>query len=362
MSRSNGNRSFTTEQARGLLLVRSGLFKPTKSSVGTVCALVQRLGGVRAERLEWAHSSLAARLSGYKPEHLEEALLADKTLLRLWGVRGAELVVHREDAPAQLGAATEDAVQWGRFLDANLSIDGKRRAEIVGQMLPGPFSRSDVARRFERHLHLTGKAPPSVVYQKIIREAAAQGKLLWCGGDGNTSRYCSTSVWLGESLAPAADLRRLTEVYLAAFPPAPLGDLASCLGASSSAVRTVLAEIGAAEVDIDGRTAWILEDDVAALRKAPAPEEAPAFALPEQDPLVTACPTRDRLGPGLAAAFPSSGETPGTVWIEGRVIATWRREADVAEVRPIGRSTPPPRALAAAFAQGEPLLRPRLVR
>ncbi|HUB08124.1 MAG TPA: crosslink repair DNA glycosylase YcaQ family protein [Myxococcales bacterium] len=362
MSRSNSIRRFTAEQARGLLLLRSGLFKPTKSSVATVCALVQRLGGVRAERLEWAHASLAARLSGYKPDHLEQALLVDKSLLRLWGVRGAELVVHREDAPAQIGAAADEAIQWGRFLDANLSIDGKRRAEILGQMLPGPFSRSDVARRFERHLHLTGKAPPSVVYQKIIREAAAQGRLLWCGGDGNASRYCATSLWLGEELAPQPDLRKLAEIYLAAFPPAPLGDLASCLGTGSAAIKQVLPEIGAVEVDIDGKPAWILEDDVAALRRAPAPENAPAFALPEQDPLVTACPTRDRLGPGLTAAFPSSGETPGTVWIEGKVIATWRREADVAEVRPIGRSTPPPRALAAAFAQGEPVLRPRLVR
>ena len=362
MSRSTSNRRFTAEQARGLLLLRSGVFKPTKSSVGTVCALVQRLGGVRAERLEWAHASLAARLSGYRPEHLEQALLSDKTLLRLWGVRGAELIVHREDAAAQVAAAYDEAVQWGRFLDANLSIDGKRRAEILGQMLPGPFSRSDVARRFERHLHLTGKAPPSVVYQKIIREGAALGKLLWCGGDGNSSRYCATSLWLGEELVPQADLRKLAAIYLAAYPPAPLSDLAICLGAGSAAVRQVLVELEAVEVDIEGRPAWILEDDLAALRRAPAPLEAPAFALPEQDPLVTACPTRDRLGPGLAAAFPTSGETPGTVWIEGRVIATWRREADVAEVRPIGRSTPPPRALAAAFAQGEPVLRTRLVR
>src|SRR5580693_8131823 len=103
MGRSMGNtRRFTADNARGLLLLRSGLFRPTKSSVSAVCALVQRLGGVRAERIEWAHASLAARLSGYKPEHLDVPLLEDKTLLRLWGVRGAELVVHREDAPAQI--------------------------------------------------------------------------------------------------------------------------------------------------------------------------------------------------------------------------------------------------------------------
>jgi hypothetical protein len=355
-------RRFTADQARGLLLLRSGLFKPTKSSVTTVCALVKRLGGVRAERIEWAHASLAARLSGYKPEHLDTALLEDKTLLRLWGVRGAELVVHRDDAPAQVGACNDEAIQWGRFLDANLSIDAKRRADILSQMMPGPFSRSDVARRFERHLHLTGKAPPSVVYQKIIREAAARGQLLWCGGDGNGSRYCSTESWLGEPLAPTPDLKRLAEIYLAAFPPAPLSDLASCLGTTLSSVRTTLAEMQAVEIDVDGKPFWILDEDLSAMKRAPNPQNAPAFALPEQDPLLTACPSRDRLGTGLAAAFPSSGETPGTVWIDGRVVATWRREADVAEVRPIGRSTPPPRALAAAFAQGEPLLRPRLVR
>ena len=354
--------AFSADQARGLLLVRSGLFKPSKSSIPAVCGAVQRLGGVRAERLEWAHASLAARLSGYQPEQLDHALLKDKSVLRLWGVRGAELVVHRDDAPAQVGAAAEEALQWSRFLDANLSVDIARREALIAQMLPGPFSRSDIARRFERHLHLTGKAPPSVVYSKIVREAAARGQLLWCGGDGAASRYCSATEWLGAPFLPAPDLKRLIQLYLSAFPPAPLSDLATCLGATAASVRAALAQLEVIEVEVEGKPAWILEADLPALRKAPQPKDAPAFALPEQDPLVIACPSRDRLGPGLASAFPASGETPGTVWIEGRVIATWRREADVAEVRPLGRSTPPPRALAAAFAQGEPVLRPRLVR
>ncbi len=362
MARQSQIPRFTADQARGLLLLRSGLLRPTKSSIATVCALVERLGGVRAERLEWAHASLAARLSGYQSAHLDDPLLQDKTLLRLWGVRGAELVVHRRDVRAQLAAAQEEAHQWSRFLDANLSIDEKRRDEILGLLMPGPFSRSEVARRFERHLHLTGKAPPSAVYMRIIREAGARGRLCWCGGEGTAARYCSLERWMGEPVEPRPDLERLVSVYLSAFPPAPLSDVATCLGATASSVRETLAKLEAVEVEVDGKPSFVLPDDVSALKKAPDPAEAPSFALPEQDPLLIACPTRDRLGTGLAAAFPTSGEMPGTVWIEGRLIATWRREADVAEVRPIGRSTPPPKQLQAAFAQGEPLLRPRLVR
>ncbi len=343
-------------------MLQAGLARPARSSNAAVCSLVQRLGGIRAERLEWAHASLAARLTDYRPEQLENALQRDKILLRLWGVRGAEMIVHRADAPAQVAAAADEAIQWARFLDANLSIDGARRSQIMGELLPGPFSRSDVARRFERFLHLTGKAPPAVVYQKIIREAGARGLLLWCNGEGNASRYCSTESWLGEVITPKADLPCLLKTYLSAYPPAPIPDIANCLGISPAAVRPMLEEVGAVEIDVEGKPAWILESDLPGLKKAPPLASTPAFALPEQDPLLTACLSRDRLGTALSAAFPSSGETPGTVWIEGRLIATWRREADVAEVRPIGRATPPPRALAAAFAQGEPRLRPRLVR
>jgi hypothetical protein len=353
---------FTVAQAQGFLLARSGLLRPVKSSPEAVANLVRRLGGVRAEKMEWVHASLAARLGGYVAEHLDRSLFGDRMLLRLWGVRGAELIVHREDAPAQVGAAGTEALGWTRFLDANLSIDAARRREIVETVMPGPFSRSDVTRKFERYLHLTGKAPPSSVHQTIIKEAGARGQLLWCGGEGTSARYCSTVSWLGHALEPINAPTHLLQVYLSAFGPAPLQEAAVCLGLTVPATRSALHELDAVEVEIEGaRPGWVLSEDLAALRKAPDPKDAPAFALPEQDPLLTAWPSRERLGPGLTA-LAQGGEASGTVWIDGRVIATWRREGDTAEVRPIGRSTPAPRQLAAAFAQGAPLLRPRLVR
>jgi hypothetical protein len=337
--------------------------KPVRASPAALSKLVLHLGGIRAERLEWVHASLAARLAGYKPDLLDHALLKDRTLLRLWGVRGADLIVHREDAPAQVAAAADEAQLCARFLDANLSIDAERRRHLMEELLPGPFSRSDVARRFERYLHLTGRAPPGAVYQNVLREALFHGQSIWCGGEGPATRYCSVKEWIGEPLVAVPDLGRLLATYLSAFGPAPLADIASCLGSSATAIRATLTSLDAVEVDIEGaRPGWILAEDVKVLRKAPDPRHAPSFALPQQDPLLTACPSRDRLGPGLVALSTSTQEAPGTVWVAGKVVATWRREGDVAEVRPIGRVAPAPRSLTEAFAQGEPLLRPRLVR
>jgi len=312
----------TVAQAQGFLLMRSGLLRPVKSSPEAVSNLIRRLGGIRAEKMEWVHASLAARLGGYRAEHLEHSLLGDRQLLRLWGVRGAELIVHRDDAAAQVGAADQEAIGWSRFLDANLSIDAGRRREILETVMPGPFSRSDVTRKFERYLHLTGKAPPSSVHQTIIKEAGARGQLIWCGGEGTSARYCSTTSWLGEPLTPVNNPIHLLEVYLSAFGPAPLQEAAVCLGLTAQATRSALHELDAVEVEIEGaRPGWVLSQDLAALRKAPDPKEAPAFALPEQDPILTAWPSRERLGPGLTA-LAQGGEASGTVWIDGRVIAT----------------------------------------
>jgi hypothetical protein len=337
--------------------------KPVRASPSVLAKLVLRLGGIRAERLEWVHASLAARMTGYKPELLDQALLRDRTLLRLWGVRGADLIVHRDDAPAQVAAAADEAQLCARFLDANLSIDAERRRQLIEELLPGPFSRSDVARRFERYLHLTGRAPPGSVYQNVLREALFHGQSIWCGGEGPATRYCSAREWIGEPLVAVPDLGRLLATYLSAFGPAPLADISTCLGFSSTVIRAALTNLDAVEIEVEGtRPGWLLAEDVKVLRKAPDPRDAPAFALPQQDPLLTACPSRDRLGPGLAALSSSTQEAPGTVWVAGKVVATWRREGDVAEVRPIGRVAPAPRSLTEAFAQGEPLLRPRLVR
>src|ERR1700733_5016278 len=125
------NPKFSLAHAQGFLLARSGLLKPQKSAPPAVAALIRKLGGIRSERMEWVHASLAARLTGYKADHLDHCLLVEKSLLRLWGVRGAELITHRDDADVQVGACAIEAQVWSRFLDANTSIDFNRRREIL---------------------------------------------------------------------------------------------------------------------------------------------------------------------------------------------------------------------------------------
>ena len=115
---------------------------------------------------------------------------------------------------------------------------GDNTARLASVLEPAIVTLATIYVMAWGYLHLTGKAPPSNVYQTIIKEAAARGTVVWCGGEGTSARYCSTQHWLGQTLNPKGDNKRLLEIYLAAFGPAPLSEAAAVLGLTQPAMRS----------------------------------------------------------------------------------------------------------------------------
>ena len=149
--------------------------------------------------------------------------------------------------------------------------------------------------------------------------------------------------WASRSPTPSeADaVATLVERWLRAFGPGTVADIKWWLGSTVRAVRRALEQVGAVEVDLDGRTGYLLADDL----EPTEPAEPWAALLPPLDPTTMGWFERDwYLGEYKPQLFDSTGNGGPAVWWDGRIVGGWRQEAErrgrAAAARGRGRRRP----------------------
>jgi hypothetical protein len=137
--------------------------------------------------------------------------------------------------------------------------------------------------------------------------------------------------WLGEDLpavSEAEGVAGLVERWLGAFGPGTEADIKWWLGSTLRLVRAALAELEAVEVDIDGKTGYLLPDDI----DPEDPVEPWGALLPSLDPTTMGWFERDwYLGSHKPEVFDTSGNAGATAWWEGRIVGGWS-QAESGEV------------------------------
>jgi hypothetical protein len=238
-----------------------------------------------------AQVALAARTS---------ATLDDDRLLMVWAARGAPQLHRRAELPALARALwpISDADASARIAGPQIAEGAKlgiaaftATAEAMREVVTRSMPRGEVSTEVSK------RVPTSVTYDCRTCGARHISGALW------QHAGLAGGVWVesrgpGATLAPiegwpgvpteAAGTDRLLETYLRLLGPATPAEVASYLGSKVTLIRPVW-PTGLAEISVDGRTAWLPESSVAALRKA---EPVPGVRLlPAMDALLQA---RDR--------------------------------------------------------------------
>ncbi|WP_199433135.1 winged helix DNA-binding domain-containing protein [Qaidamihabitans albus] len=298
------------------------------------------------------HLAVAARLGRPAVAEVERALYDDRTLLRLLGMRRTMFVVPRELAPAvQVGCAADIARKQRRLLLAHLGtaglpagtdLDGWLR-EVEDSTVHALAARGsagaqqlaeDEPRLRTQLLMAEGKAYESQPYltNRVLFQLAVDGRIVRGRPRGSwlSTRYewSATRDWLGGELAewsPEAARAELARCWLRAFGPAPVSDLRWWSGWTGGQVKKALADVGPAEVDLDGEPGVVLPDDLEPVA-APRPWVA---LLPALDPTPMGWAGRDWfLGEHRAALFDRTGNIGPAVWSDGRIIGGWAQRPD----------------------------------
>jgi hypothetical protein len=332
------------DQRRARLGLRHALAAPVPDALEAARAVVC----LHATEPANVHLAAWAR-SGATVADVDHALYGDRSLVKQLAMRRTVFAFPADLLPAVWGSAAarvaaQLSARLAKEVESNaIAKDGARWVTrttnaVLGELEDGPATTAELRERvpaLAKRLEMSpgksygGEFP---IGPRVLSTLAARGSILRGdnAGDWRLSRprWTRTEQWLPDApsaLAEADGYAVLVGAWLARFGPGTEDDLVWWLGATKSAVRRALAEVGAVEVTTTAGPAYVLADDV-------EPVEAPqpwAALLPALDPTTMGWKARGfYLGEHAARLFDVNGNAGPTAWWDGRVVGGWTQDPD----------------------------------
>ncbi len=342
-------------ERRRRLAVRHGLSPRAAQSPADVA---RQLVALHATDPATVFLSVRARMSEVTPADIEESLYERRDLVRMLGMRRTVFVVPAESVPVVQAAATDrvardqrthllrhlarfsevaDPEPW--LTDVERSVLGLL-AERGGSATAAELSAAEP--RLQTRLVAVSDKPYALdqpVTSRVLLVLAAQGHIVRTRPIGSwlsqQYRWALAGHWLTghgphpgpkpPSAGDAVARAELARQWLSAFGPAPLADLKWWTGWTTTQARQAVADLGVAEVDLEGAPGVALAGD---LDQTPEPDVW-ASLLPALDPTVMGWSDRSWfLGPHGKALFDGTGNAGPTIWLSGRVVGGWAQRQD----------------------------------
>jgi hypothetical protein len=296
------------------------------------------------------HLAAFAR-SGANRDEVDAALYEQRSVVKQLAMRRTVFAFPRGLLPAVWGSAAARVAAQQRdrlardVVKEGIAPDGPAWvAEATGAVLAllaegGPMTTAELRAALpaleSRLTYAEGKAygGQTPIAPRVLTTLAASGAVLRgdnaAGWKVSRPRWTLASDWLEAAPTPLderAGYRELVEAWLRSFGPGTEDDLVWWLGATRSAVRRALTDLGAVEVRLDDDgVGLVLPDDL-----APAePAGRWAALLPALDPTTMGWKQRDfYLGPYAARLFDRNGNGGPTAWLGGRIVGGWAQKDD----------------------------------
>jgi uncharacterized protein YcaQ len=232
--------------------------------------VVSRIGGLHAQVMSSAELTLHARVEGLEREAVATALWEDRTLVKLWAMRGTLHLLPAAELDTWLGAlGTYDHYLKNAWLKG-FDITEEQLEQLIaaiGEALDGrALTREELGAAVARiagEPELADKVQGS--WGPYLKPASFRGRLCFGPNDGQKVTFTRPDSWLGRAVdagEPEEALREVTRRHLGAFGPAAREDLARWWSAQPAKARRMLEALGeeAVEVDVDGTPGWMLRE------------------------------------------------------------------------------------------------------
>ena len=341
-----GMRHVKGVERRARLGIRHYLAESTETVDDAAAAVI----GLHASDPATVYLGARARVAGFSSDDLEHALYADRSLVRLWGMRRTLFVTSRENAaimhaasPDAFGSAergrferllteqdkTPDAGSWIIHVEARVIHELAARGEATANELRRVIPEMAETLTFGEGKSWGGNVGVStrVLFLLAARGLIVRGRPLgsWVSSQ---YRWALMTDWLGGPLTemdPAAARAELVRRWLLQFGPGTTNDIKWWTGWSVRNTRAALVALDAAEVNLDDGTGWLLPEDLETVDRAPDW----AALLPSLDSTVMGWKERDwYLGGHAAELFDRNGNAGPTVWWNGQVVGGWAQRDD----------------------------------
>jgi hypothetical protein len=339
-----------SEAARRARLVERHLLG---APVGTAAEVAGSLVALHATDPMTVYLSAWAR-SRCMAEDMDAALYAERSLVRMLGMRRTVFVVPAALTDVVQAACTDDvAKRIRRQLEKDLAgggvgdgdaggwlrsvEDGVLRALAArGGGATGAQLSTDEPRLRTQLVYAPGKSygGSANVTSRVLVLIAAEGRMVRGHRRGGLTsgqfewflpeKWLSRGAGLGAGIDAGAARTELARQWLAAFGPGLASDLQWWAGWTGAQTKAALAALPVTEVDLDGQTGVALADDL----EFPADAPLVAALLPGLDPTPMGWQSRSwYLGPHTPQLFDRTGNVGPTVWWAGRVVGGWAQRA-----------------------------------
>ena len=291
--------------------------------------------------------SAMARMAHPSIEAVEQALYADRSLIRHHGMRRTLWVATPPVARLIHAAATRDLVANERRRTSQLlaaaDVENPEQwlAEAELQVLAdlrehGPSTAREVGQRVEALRHRLQLAPGKAyaaaqsAHTRVLYILGFTGQMLrgrpssWING---AYAYADAESWLPGGLGELDSRQAAAELanrWLQRFGPGTTADLQWWMGWTVRRTKQALSDCGAVEAELEGEAGWLAAEDPPL-----GPVEPWVAVLPGLDPTIMGWKQRGWYLPKTSLeVFDTVGNGGPSLWVDGRVVGAWAQSKD----------------------------------
>jgi len=330
-------RTLPSDLARSLLVRAQRLGGPEREEGGSVADVVRLVVGLQAQDAPAAALGVRARLAGATASAVAHARFEERSVARIWCMRGTLHLVPAEDARWLVALLGPVGLARGRRRREQMGVLPEATAAVPAALADGPRTRHEIAAHVRAAGHRLTDDPQAAIH--LVMTAVLQGHAIEGAWRGREPTYWLTDDWLGPA-GPLPDrdaaLNELARRHARAHPPAGPEDLAAWSGLPMGDARRAYAAIAPEleEIEVLGRRAWLVPG------LEPAPRHVrllPAFdgiLLGHRDRALTVRPEHAR------DVLPGGGILRPTVLADGQVEGLWRFDRRTPSVTPFAPPGP----------------------
>lgn len=289
--------------------------------------VIRRAAGIQAQDPVASRLGVRARSRTLTAADVDEARSEDRSIVRVWAMRGTLHLLNTEDLAWQVPIYTEPELKWarGRMADG-FGIDRRqqdRASNILRRMLA---SEGRIARKhaLDRLVEKGFQFDRASVGHHLARLPVLEGFALLGPENGRETTYVVAEDWVGrvKPLERGAALAELARRYFAGFGPASDRDFASWSGLplrdSRAGIEAISADLE--EVTVGPERLWGLKGSARRLPQSPLIRMLPGFDnhyLAHRDREFAIDPDE------VARVWPGGGIIRPTVTVDGKAAGTW---------------------------------------
>ncbi len=343
--------SVTWSQVHAYRLQRHHLVKPAPA--GRLLDVVSASCGMQAQVMSAAQLALRARMRGLSAPEIERALWQDRTLVKVWCMRGTLHLLPARELPLYVAALKPYRLKQEQRWMARYGVD-VAAIEVMAEAVFAALSDTPQTRREVSQAILPRLRKNAPQIRELLEHGwgglgkyvCLQGNLCLGPNQGQEATFVRRDLWLKDweeipgEMAEEWVLKR----FLRAYGPATVQDFAAWAGMAVRDASQIWGRLQDAvcTVEVEGVRAAILECDLHALQNAALADEEVRL-LPHFDVYLLGHRSKSHLvnETYYKRVYRAAGWISPVVLINGRIAGVWsqrkRGESLHVSVEPFGR-------------------------